>query len=178
MPANRSPHKTRALCCREITRGLARRGNTKRRFFARHPFPDPNDSDHRSEARARLGQGNTEAERGSRSGSGALAHIRQQAVGAGGTFASRSTRMRSLSESSSRFRPICDYPKELKSSQSTSGWSIRTVTIRDYKCAILLSANLPLRYANVQSTFGGSPRKQSERTPGFSGPGFLSFRSY
>ena len=30
-------------------------------FFARHPFPDPSDSDHRSEARARLGWGNTEA---------------------------------------------------------------------------------------------------------------------
>ena len=28
MLANRSPNKTRALCCREITRGLARGGNT------------------------------------------------------------------------------------------------------------------------------------------------------
>ena len=27
----------------------------------RHPFPNPNDDDYRSEARARLGEGNTEA---------------------------------------------------------------------------------------------------------------------
>ena len=42
MLANRSPNKTRALCRREITRGLARGGNaTKGGFLLDTPYPDP-----------------------------------------------------------------------------------------------------------------------------------------
>jgi hypothetical protein len=51
-------------------------------------------------------------------------------------------------------------------------WSIRTVTIRDYKCAISHSANLPPTVRNGQSTFGGSPRKLIKReNPGLFSPG-------
>ena len=62
MLANRSPNKTRALSCRKITRGLARGGNTTEGGFLLDTHsPNPNNCDHRNEARARLGRGNTEA---------------------------------------------------------------------------------------------------------------------
>ena len=89
MPANRSPNKTRALSCRKITRGLARgRKYYRRRFFARHPFPDPKII---MITRVRRGQGSAREtlrrknpERGSRPGFRAFAYIRQQAVQRGG----------------------------------------------------------------------------------------------
>ena len=63
--------QTRALCCREITRGLAR-GYYLRRFFARYASPDPKVT---VSTRVRRGQGSAKEtlrrenpERGSRSG--------------------------------------------------------------------------------------------------------------